>query len=134
MANTSIEDTSGISVALRAALDRVDQFAGLARDWDGEGAEPVSVASAERAKQFVSQVEREANRRSLCWRSPFVAPTPDGEIDLSWDVQGYWAAVTITADRAGVGCSRQAPGDDPTYAVESWGDAIQVVLEALRAS
>ena len=66
------------------AADRIMRLSRLQADWDGHGGEPIS-QEAVRAARFFLYLSRKLTLGES--EGPFIAPLPDGGIDLEWDLE-----------------------------------------------
>ncbi len=65
---------------------QIDEFLAYEKDWDYEGALPLSKEVAELAKNLLVEfVDRFGPDPSLEWQEPEVSPLPNGGLDLEWD-------------------------------------------------
>jgi hypothetical protein len=76
---------------LRPTVSRLEEILSLSENWDSYGAEPVSFENAEYAVRFLDFVA------SLTTPAPFIAPTPEGSVQLEWHRAGIDLEVEIVS-------------------------------------
>jgi hypothetical protein len=128
---SSIDAT--IDSRLVKLCEEIDELGSLPANWDGEDALPVTRDVLSHAKQLLRVTAEAAGAMGLRWHPPSLAPTPDGGLELSWEVGKRWAMLTLRPSHQSVECSAQEDGSPPRYQLESVGDAIQRVIWALRS-
>jgi hypothetical protein len=81
---------------LQPALERLEAFKTLAEDWDSYGAAPISAVAIDRARELSAEV---ISKHALSIRpegySFDVVPTPDGGVQLEWDVDEQHLEIAI---------------------------------------
>jgi hypothetical protein len=117
---------------LAEALEKIDRCRRLQADWDGEGALPIQEEVAARTTTLLSQVAEEAVVLGLQWQSPAIAPSPDGALELSWEVGNRWAMLVVSPGQVSIECVTQEGSSPPRHSQESHGDAVQLAIWALR--
>lgn len=79
-----------MSLKMRTALDELD-YAKVA-DWDGEGADPVDQSIIDVAKELARLMTGPV---TSVGEAPEIYPTPRGEIDFSWNIDGRMLIIGI---------------------------------------
>jgi hypothetical protein len=115
------------------AFERIDRCRGLQSDWDGEGALPITEDVADRATTLLSRAAEEASRLGLQWENPAIAPSPDGALELSWEVEDRWVMLVVSLGPASIGCVVQEDDIPPKHTDASAQGAVQLVIWALLA-
>jgi hypothetical protein len=81
---------------LQPALERLEEFATLPNDWDSYGAAPISTVAVEHARELAAEI---ISKHALSIRpagySFDVVPTPDGGVQLEWDVGAHDLEISI---------------------------------------
>lgn len=84
---------------LQPALERLEEFATLSEDWDSYGAVPISAVAIDRARELAAEI---ISKHALSIRpegySFDVVPTPDGGVQLEWDVDAKHLEIAIGPD------------------------------------
>lgn len=76
--------------AMNQAIDNLEHA--TAADWDGEGADPVSGETISVARELARQMIGPA---TSIGEPPEIYPTPQGEIDFSWNIDGRMLIVGV---------------------------------------
>jgi hypothetical protein len=126
----SLEAT--IDPSLTKSNDKIEAYRRLGANWDGEDALPVSAEAALRSKALLRLIAEAADVRGIQWRSPSIAPNPDGGLELSWEGGARWAMLIIQPGQSMVACITQEGSAAPERRVASIGTAMQSALWAMR--
>jgi hypothetical protein len=82
-----------------AIFDIFEEFKTLEVGWDGEGGCPISPEAIDAAKIIIKQTFLQASSLDLNkWIEPEVSPTPDGGLDLEWEVGQFYLMIHITGE------------------------------------
>lgn len=76
-------------------LERLLSFSGLPRGWDGYQAKPIEAHTVESAVNILNHIYARAAAEGISLRPPMVGPTPDGSIQLEWDLPHVFLAIEI---------------------------------------
>jgi hypothetical protein len=76
---------------LRSTVNQLEEILSLGENWDSYGAAPVSFENAEYAVRLLDFVA------SLATPAPFIAPTPEGSVQLEWHRAGIDLEVEIVS-------------------------------------
>lgn len=81
---------------LQPALERLEEFKTLREDWDSYGAVPISPKAIDIARELAAEI---VSKHALSIRpagySFDVVPTPDGGVQLEWDVDAQHLEIAI---------------------------------------
>jgi hypothetical protein len=81
---------------LQPALERLDAFTTLVEDWDSYGAVPISAVAIDDARELAAEI---ISKHALSIRpagySFDVVPTPDGGVQLEWNVADQHLEIAI---------------------------------------
>jgi hypothetical protein len=108
---------------LRATVSQLEEILSLDENWDSYGAEPVSFENAEYAVRLLDFVA------GLATPAPFIAPTPEGSVQLEWHRAGIDLEVEVVSPyRLFVSY------EDETGQTKSWEEEVTTDLTRVRGA
>lgn len=116
---------------VREAINDIETLLELKSGWDGEEASPISYSAASLARDIVLRTARLAAERGIRWLSPSISPTPDGGVDLFWQVGTRRVLLIIEPQHEDVECVIKIGDSAPQIRLISYIDASQVALWAI---
>ena len=128
------ENRAGHLTAWEDTKFRIEKYKNYQMEWDGEDADPISEGTATFALSLMQCAYEAAKENNVGWRSPDVAPDPDGQLDLLWMVsekspRELWLNLLISeAKRDAIVAIKKTTSNVPERFVLSQQQAIDAIL------
>lgn len=90
-----------IQIGVQQIFKKLQKFSTYKKGWDGEGANPIEWDTVLNVLDFYGQLMLQLRRKKKATPLPFVAPVPDGSIQLEW--RTYCKEFTVTMPANGLG-------------------------------
>jgi hypothetical protein len=121
-----------VDYSLLPTLDaEIEEFERLPPNWNGDDALPISRPVITESKILLRLITDKALAKDIGWRSPSVAPNPDGGIDFTWDCGERWVSISIVPEEESLECVTQQAGESPVFRVVPRVEAIEAALWAM---